>query len=101
MDFCEKIEKVLEKFLACKSVLKIEICNGRNKKVKKSKMVKSKYEIRTDLPSARARRFESDERDLSPAVFTIARLVLENWTRTSLRPYATPSLYVFFLIVWS
>ena len=30
-------------------------------------MVKSKYDKRTDLPSARARRFESDERDLSPA----------------------------------
>ena len=27
-------------------------------------MVESKYEIRTDLPSARARRFESDEWDL-------------------------------------
>ena len=64
-------------------------------------MVESEYEIRTDLPSARARRFESDERDLSPAVITTARLVLENWTRTSLRPYATPSLHVFSLIVWS
>ena len=64
-------------------------------------MVKSKYEIHTDLPSARARHFESDERDLSLAVFTNARLVLENWTRTSLRPYATPSLHVFSLIVWS
>ena len=29
-------------------------------------MVESKYEIRTDLPSARARRFEYDERDISP-----------------------------------
>ena len=28
---------------------------------------KIKYEISNDLPSARARRFESDERDLSPA----------------------------------
>ena len=64
-------------------------------------MVESKYEIHTDLPSARARHFESDERDLSPAVFTIARLVLENWTRTSLRPYATPSWHVFSWIVWS
>ena len=70
-------------------------------KVEKSKMVESEYEIRTDLPSVRARRFESDERDLSPAVITTARLVLETWTRTSLRPYATPSLHVFFLIVWS
>ena len=70
-------------------------------KVEKSKMVESEYEIRTDLPSARARRFESDERDLSPAVITTARLVLENWTRMSLRPYATSSLHVFSLIVWS
>ena len=70
-------------------------------KVEKSKMVESEYEIRTDLPSARARRFESDERDLSPAVFTTARLVLENWTRMSLQPYATPSLHIFSLIVWS
>ena len=53
-------------------------------KVEKSKMVESKYEIRTDLPSARARRFESDERDLSPAVITTARLILENWMRMSL-----------------
>ena len=29
---------------------------------------KIKYEISTDLPSARARHFESDERDLSPAM---------------------------------
>ena len=57
---------------------------GKIKKVEKSKMMESKYEIRTDLPSARARHFESDERDLSPAVFTTARLVLENWMRTSL-----------------
>ena len=64
-------------------------------------MMEGEYEIRTDLPSARARRFESDERDLSPAVFTIARLVLENWMRTSLQPYATPSLIVFSLILWS
>ena len=73
----------------------------KSKKVEKSKMMEGEYEIRTDLPSARARRLESDERDLSPAVFTIARLVLENWTRTTLRPYATSSLHVFFLIVWS
>ena len=53
-------------------------------KVEKSKMVKSEYEIRTDLPSARARRFESNEQDLSPAMITTARLVLENWTRMSL-----------------
>ena len=73
---------------------------GKIKKVEKSKMVESEYEIRTDLPSVRARRFESGEQDLSPAVITTARLVLENWTRTSLRPYATPSLHVFFLIWW-
>ena len=70
------------------------------KKIKK-KMMEGDYEIRTDLPSARARRLESDERDLSPAVITTARLVLENWTRMSLRPYATPCLIVFFWIMWS
>ena len=70
-------------------------------KVEKSKMVESKYEIHTDLPSARACRFESDERDLSPAVITTTRLILENWTRTSLQPYATPFLHVFSLILWS
>ena len=73
----------------------------KSKKSRKAKMVESKYEIRTDLPSVRAHRFESDERDLSPAVITTARLVLENWTRMSLRPYATPSLIVFFWIMWS
>ena len=65
---------------------------GKIKKVEKRKMMEGEYEIRTDLPSARARRFESDERDLSPTMFTTDRLILENWTRTSLRPYATPSL---------
>ena len=64
-------------------------------------MMEGEYEIHTDLPSARAHRFESDERDLSLAVITTARLVLENWTRASLQPYATPSLHVFSLIVWS
>ena len=57
---------------------------GKIEKVEKSKMVESEYEIRTDLPSVRARRFESDELDLSPAMITKARLVLENWTRMSL-----------------
>ena len=57
---------------------------GKIKKIERNKMVESKYEIRTDLPSARACRFESDERDLSPALITIAQLVLENWKRTSL-----------------
>ena len=74
---------------------------GKVEKVEKSKMMEGEYEIRTDLPSARARHLESVEQDLSPAVITNARLVLENWTRTSLRPYATPSLNVFSLIVWS
>ena len=49
-----------------------EISNMQWEKSKKSREVKwwkSKYEIRTDLPSVRARRFESDERDLSPAMF--------------------------------
>ena len=31
-EFFVKIEKVLEKFLACKSVLKIQICSGENQK---------------------------------------------------------------------
>ena len=75
---------MLEKFLVCMSVLKIQICSGKNRKSQENKMVESKYEIRTDLPSARARRFESDERDLSPAVITTAWLVLENWMRTNL-----------------
>ena len=56
----------------------------KSKKSKKSEMVKSKYEIRTDLPSARARRFESNERDLSPAFATTVRLILENLMRTNL-----------------
>ena len=77
---------MLEKFLACKGVLKIQICSGKIKKVEKSKMMEGENEIRADLPSARARRLESDERDLSPAMFTTTRLVLENWTRMSLRP---------------
>ena len=51
---------------------------GKTEKVEESKMVKSKSEIRTDLPSARARRLESDERDLSPALITIVRFVLES-----------------------
>jgi hypothetical protein len=40
---------------------------GKIEKDEKSKMAESKYEIRTDLPSVRTRRFESDERDPSPA----------------------------------
>ena len=95
-----KTEKVLEKFLACKGVLKIQLCGGKNQKVEKSKMVENKYEIRTNLPSTRARRFESDERDLSPAFVTIVRPVLENWTGMNSRPYATSSL-MFLWFVWS
>ena len=38
---------------------------------------KIKYEISSDLPSVRARRFESDERDLSPASLAIGCPVLE------------------------
>ena len=64
--------------------LKIQICSEKSKKVEKSKMMEGEYEIRTDLPSARARHFESDERDLSPALITTAQLILENWMRTSL-----------------
>ena len=42
---------------------------GKISKVEKSKFVgEFKYEISTDLPSARARHFESDEWDLSPAL---------------------------------
>ena len=41
-------------------------------------MAESEYEIRNDFPSARAHRFESNERDLSLAMITTARLVLEN-----------------------
>ena len=60
-----KIEKVLEKILACNGVLKIQICSGKIFKSQEKKIWrKIKYEISTDLPSARARRFESDEWDL-------------------------------------
>ena len=47
-----------------------ENSNMQWEKSKKSKeiMMESKHEIHTDLLSARARRFESDERDLSPAL---------------------------------
>ena len=63
-----KIEKVLEKILACNGVLKIQICSGKKFKSREKQIWrKIKYEISTDLPSARARRFESDERDVSPA----------------------------------
>ena len=64
-----KIEKVREKILACNGVLKIQICSGKNfKSREKQKWQKIKYEISTGLPSARTRRFESDEWDLSPAM---------------------------------
>ena len=96
MDFCEnrKGARKVSSMQGCFENSNMQW--GKSKKLRKVKWWKSKYEIRTDLPSARARRFESDEQDLSPAVITTAQLVLENWTRMSLRPYATPSL-----IVWS
>ena len=100
--FLRKIEKSARKVSSMQGCF--ENSNMQWEKSKKSREVKwwkSKYEIHTDLPSARARRFESDERDLSPAMITTSRLVLENWTRMSLRPYATPSLHVFSLILWS
>ena len=73
---------MLEKFLACMSVLKIQICSGKIRKGREKQMVENRYEIRTDLPSARACRFASDERDLSPALVTTVTFVLENWTKT-------------------
>ena len=62
--FFVKNRKVLEKFLARKGVLKIQICSGKIEKIERNKMVESEYEIRTHLPLARARHLESDERDL-------------------------------------
>ena len=60
---------MLEKILACNGVLKIQICSGKNfKSQEKQIWRKIKYEISTDLPSARAHCFESDEWDLSPAI---------------------------------
>ena len=82
--FLRKIEKGARKVSRMHECF--ENSNMQWEKLKKSREVKwwkSKYEIRTNLPSARARRFESDERDLSPAFVTIVRLVLENWTRTN------------------
>jgi len=35
LDFCKKQKKVLEKILACKGVLKIQICSGKNQKSRK------------------------------------------------------------------
>ena len=60
---------MLEKILACNGVLKIQICSGKIFKSQEKKIWrKIKYEINNNLPSARARRFESDERDLSPVL---------------------------------
>ena len=100
-DFCEngKSARKVSSMQECFENSKLQW--EKSKKSRKAKVVESKYEIRTDLPSARARRFKSVEQDLSPAMITTARLVLENWTRTSLQPYATPSSNVFSLIVWS
>ena len=50
----------------------------KSKKSRKAKLMEGENEIHIDLALARAHRLESDERDLSPAVFTTARLVLEN-----------------------
>ena len=48
---------------------KFKYAVGKISKVEKSKFVgEFKYEISTDLPSAKARCFESDERDPSPAL---------------------------------
>ena len=44
--------KGARKISSMNGVLKIQICSGKIKKIEKSKMVESKYEIRTDLPSA-------------------------------------------------
>ena len=60
---------MLEKFLACKGVLRIQICSGKNFKSREKQIWrKIKYEISTDLGSPRARRFEYDKRDFSPAL---------------------------------
>jgi hypothetical protein len=99
-DFCEnkKSARKVSSMHGCFENSKYAV--GKIEKVEKSKMVESEYGIRTDLPSARARRLESNERDLSPAVITTVRLVLENWMRTNLRPYTTPSLHIFSWIMW-
>jgi len=60
-----------------------------------------KYEISTNLPSARARRFKSDVQDFSPAVLTICRLALENWMTPNSRPFATPCLIFFYVMMQS
>ena len=99
--FFVKNRKGARKVSSMQGCLKFKYAVGKSKKNEKSKMMEGEYEICTDLPSARARHLESDERDLSPVLITTARLVLENWTRTSMQPYATPSLHVFFLIGWS
>ena len=81
--FCEN-RKSARKISSMHEYFENSNMQWENSKIEKAKCWKIKYEISTDLPSARARRFESDERDLSPAMFTTTRLVLENWTRTSL-----------------
>ena len=67
--FCKRVKSARE-IPACNGGLKNQICSGRNSNSRKVNLWKIKYEISTDLPSARARRFESDERDLSPARLT-------------------------------
>ena len=67
MDFCEN-QKSARKVSSMQECFENSNMQWeKSKKVKKCKMVESKYEIRTDLPSARTRRFESEERVLSPA----------------------------------
>ena len=49
--------------------MRIQTCSGENfKSQEKQIWRKIKYEISTNLPSARAGRFESNERDLSPTL---------------------------------
>ena len=55
----------------------------KSKKSRKAKVVESKYGICTDLPSARARHFESDERDLSLALIPLFGLSWRNGQRRS------------------
>ena len=95
-----KVEKGATKVPACKSGSKdsnIQWVKFKNRE--KQMLWKIKYEISTDLPSARARRFESDERDLSPSWLTICRPVLEKWTKMRFLPCATLSWIFFSLVV--
>ena len=68
MDFCEnrKSPRKVSSMHECFENSNMQWEKSKSREI--NKMVESKYEIHTDLPSARARRFESDERDLSPAM---------------------------------